>query len=228
MDVKGAPRSVGLIMDGNRRWARDRGLPSFEGHRRGVEKLQEIARFAFKSGVHEVIVYAFSTENWKRAEEEVSYLLGLLEEYFEGSLRELIDEGIKIRIIGERERFSSKLQELIRHAEEDSASGETGTLAIALSYGGRREIVNAVNDAVAAGKTLIEESDIAQALWTSDLADPDLIIRTGGEMRLSNFLLWQAAYAELFFTPTLWPDFSFEEFGAILAEYGKRERRMGV
>ncbi len=220
------PSCIGIIMDGNRRWAKAKNLPTFEGHRRGYEKLKEVLRWAKESGVRHLIVYALSTENWNRTQEEVSYLLGLIRLVLTEDLEVVKKEGGKIVCVGERERFPSDIQEMMRRAETETATLEGVTLVLALSYGGHAEIVQAVNKAVQAGES-VDEKGFAAMLWTKDVPDPDLIIRTGGELRLSGFLPWQSVYSELFFTKTFWPDFSEVEFKSILEEFSKRERRNG-
>lgn len=216
---------VGIIMDGNRRWAKERGLKTFEGHRAGKEVLKKSARFARTRGVKHLVVYAFSTENWNRSSIEVSYLLSLFQEIFEKELKELGEEGARIRFVGQRERFSKELQKAMETLEKETAENDF-TLWIGLSYGGRSEIISAVEKALSAGGEITEES-FAKNLWTVGMPDPDIIIRTGGEKRLSNFLPWQGVYSELFFTDTLWPDFTPKEFDLILTEFSERERRHG-
>lgn len=221
------PHAIGIIMDGNRRWARERGLPTPEGHHAGFEKLRDVVGWAADAGVREVTVYAFSTENWNRSPEEVAYLLELFEMAFEKGLEPLIERGCAIRFIGDHTHFSETLQQKMRELTERSASGTAGTLIVALSYGGRDEIVAATNKLLASGVVSVDATSFAEALDTAGLADPDLIIRTGGEQRLSNFLSWQSVYSELFFTDTKWPDFSHEEFIKILEWYATRDRRHG-
>lgn len=217
--------SVGIIMDGNRRWAKSHGKPSFEGHREGAERLKEMVRWAERANVTHVIAYAFSTENWKRGEEEVGALMKLLEEYLKGDLREL-REHAQIRFIGEREKFNVSIQQAMDEVERGSQ--KTGpVLAIALSYGGRSEIVRAAQNLSSAGIEITEAS-LGEKLMTTGIPDPDLIIRTGGEQRLSNFLPWQSVYSELVFTKTLWPDFSEEEFLEHLSVFRDRKRNFGV
>lgn len=218
--------SVGIIMDGNRRWAKARGLPTLKGHEQGAEKVREVAEWAIEQQVSHLYLYAFSTENWKRSEEEVSYLLKLLERAFAERMKDIEELGVRIRIIGEREQFSTSFQEKMLEVEERSKDNTALTLVFCLSYGSRREIVSAVSRLPE--QSTYTEDDISAALWTAGMPDPDLIIRPGGEKRLSNFLLWQGAYAELFFTDTLWPDFTKEEFSRILEEYRARERRHGA
>ena len=223
-----APACVGIIMDGNRRWAKAKGAASLEGHAAGYENAKAIIRHAFARGVGTIIVYAFSTENWNRSAGEVNYLMQLFARALESEFAALAQEGVRIRFIGDLAKLSPELRAAAEKLEAESAANAPGkTLAIALSYGGRAEITAAVNALMNAGKTAVTEANIAGALWTAGLPDPDLIIRTSGEERLSNFLPWQSTYSELFFTPTLWPDFSPEEFDRILAEYAERERRHG-
>ena len=222
-----SPQAIGIIMDGNRRWAKERSLPTLEGHRQGLEKVKAATRWAFDAGVAEVTIYAFSTENWNRSKEEVEYLMELFEDAFKHQFIEVMKEGGRLRFISQRERMSEKLQVLMRNAEEESKNNENGTLIIALSYGGQAEILSAANALLAEGKEQITETDLRNRMWSAGLLDPDLIIRTGGEKRLSNFLTWQSTYSELFFTDTMWPSFSEEEFTAILADFSSRERRHG-
>lgn len=221
------PTSVGVIMDGNRRWARENGLPTMEGHRQGLDKIRELVKWAQEAGVHEVILYAFSTENWKRSLDEVSYLMDLFEFAFGKWMDELIKEEIQIRFIGDASQAPEKVRKVMKETEEKTASGTKGVLAVAFSYGGRAEILDAVNTLLAHKKEHVTEEEFKNTMWSKGLADPDLIIRTSGEKRLSNFLTWQSVYSELFFTDTKWPAFTQEEFNAILAEYASRERRHG-
>lgn len=214
-------------MDGNRRWAKERGLPTLEGHKAGAEKIFELAEWANASGVTEVILYAFSTENWNRAEEEVGYLMRLAETLFTEQLSKFKESGVKLRFVGDLSRASERIQNVMQTAEEETKSGTKGTLVFAFSYGGRPEILAAVNTLLKEGKESVNETEFSDALWSAGLLDPDLILRTGGERRLSNFLPWQSVYSELFFTDTKWPDLTKEEFDAVLAEYQERERRHG-
>ncbi|OGG64950.1 di-trans,poly-cis-decaprenylcistransferase [Candidatus Kaiserbacteria bacterium RIFCSPLOWO2_02_FULL_55_12] len=220
------PICVGIIMDGNRRWAKAHNLLKLEGHRAGTETLKNAVHFVRESGISHLIVYAFSTENWNREPAEVSYLMNLFHEAIRNELKELGKEGIRIRFAGQQERFSADLQKAIDDIEEETQKNDLFTLWICFSYGGRAEIVTAAAKAAASGEEITEEL-LARHLWTADMPDPDIIIRTGGEKRLSGFLPWQAVYSELFFTDTLWPDFKKEEFGAILTEFTLRERRRG-
>lgn len=224
------PACIGVIMDGNRRWARKRGLPTLEGHRAGYEKLREIVSWATDAGVGTVIVYAFSTENWNRSPEEVGYLMDLFRTVVTRETEEMRKKNARLTFVGDRSRFSPDMQELMHRAESDTATGTAGSLVVALSYGGRAEIMAAARALCAEGVPPegVTEETFAQKLWTAGLPDPDLVIRTGGETRLSNFLPWQSVYSELFFVGMLWPDFSKEEFDRILAEYAGRERRRGA
>ncbi len=219
------PHSVGIIMDGNRRWAKARNVPSLEGHRAGYEKFKQVLEWMKGVGIETAFIYALSTENLKRSEEELAYLFDLFR-LMSGHLDDVAKDGVRVKFIGTRERLPKDIQDMVADLEARTATHTSRTLVVAVPYGGRAEIVAATNRAVAEGKEVTEES-FAQLLWTHGAPDPDLIIRTGGEKRLSNFLLWQSTYAELFFTDTLWPDFSREEFDAIIAEYGTRERRNG-
>ena len=221
-----APACVGIIMDGNRRWARAKGLPTLEGHSIGFAKAKEIVRHAFMRGVGTVVVYAFSTENWNRAPEEVSYLMRLFANALTKEFSDIIQEGVRIRFLGDLSRLPNELRTASENIEKESAKGNK-TLGIALSYGGRAEITTAVNTLLTAGKQKVSEEDISAALWSAGMPDPDLIIRTSGEKRLSNFLPWQSVYSELFFSDTLWPEFTTEELDTILSEFAERERRHG-
>lgn len=220
------PRHVAVIMDGNGRWARKRALPRKVGHRAGVKTMLSIVRHAFETGIEYVTVYAFSTENRFRPKDEVDSLMALIRRNFATTFRELVDGGIRVIILGERSYFPADIEELIGKLERDSAAGTKGTLMVALNYGSRDELVRAVNAAVKGGIT-VDEEKLSALLYTAGAPDPDLIIRTGGEKRLSNFLLYQAAYSELFFTDTLWPDFSPAEFDGIIEEFSHRTRRFG-
>lgn len=221
------PRSLGMILDGNRRYAKENNLPVLEGHRLGAEKVKDIVKWCFDAGIEEVIFYAFSTENWNRSPEEVSALMNLFGEFFETASDVIIEKGGRLRFIGERERFSPRLQEKMREVEEKTKHGTKGTLVVALSYGGRAEILAAVNTLLSSGIESVAEDMFKEAMWSAELLDPDIIIRTGGEKRLSNFLPWQSVYSELFFTGTKLPAFTKEEFESILQAYAKRERRHG-
>lgn len=218
---------VGIIMDGNRRWAKAQGKPGFEGHRAGYDTLTQVVGWAREAKIPHVVAYAFSTENWQRSEDEVGYLMKLFRFVIENEVDRMIAERIRIRFIGERERFPEDLQRGMERIEEATANEYDITLHIAVSYGGRAEILAAVNALQVDGRGTVNEEEFSQKLWSYPMPDPDIIIRTGGDMRLSGFLAWQSVYSELFFLPTLWPDFSHTEFLEILAEFHVRERRRG-
>lgn len=222
-----APACVGIIMDGNRRWAKAKGMLPHEGHRAGYETLKKIVTWAREIGVKNLIVYAFSTENWQRSKIEVRFFLALFGTVLKNMSDELHKEGVQVSFIGDRERFPGALQKEMARTEEETRGNKGVRLLVAVSYGGRAELARAVTILAKKKPTDISEKDIEDALFTAGTPDPDIIIRTGGEMRLSNFLLWQGAYSELFFTKTLWPDFSKREFNKILDEYASRERRRG-
>lgn len=221
------PECVGVIIDGNRRWAREHNVPVVEGHRTGYENLKSFVFWARDAGVKHVIAYVFSTENWNRSTEEVDNLMKLVRFVLNHEVDEMKKEGVHVSIAGERERFDDGMQKLLEKAERETVGGDRIHLVLALSYGGRAEILSAVQQLVQKGDVDITEEQFSKTLWTCGIPDPDMIIRTGGEKRLSNFLLWQAAYSELFFTDTLWPAFTKEEFLEILQEFSKRERRHG-
>ena len=218
---------LGLVMDGNRRWAKAKGLSSFEGHHAGFKKMQEVLRWVRAAGIPNVAAYAFSTENWNRSKEEVAYLMKLFRSILTDELEEFVKERVRIRFVGDRSRFSADMQTLMDRAEAKTCGAYDFTLYLLLSYGGRAEIVAATNKLLTEGKPEVSEEDFRKALWAPDMPDPDLIIRTSGEQRLSSFLPWQSVYSELFFTKTLWPDFSKEEFKMMLDEFSNRERRHG-
>jgi undecaprenyl diphosphate synthase len=228
-----APRHVAIIMDGNGRWAKRRGLPRVAGHRAGAEAVRQTMRAAVKYGVEVLTLYAFSSENWRRTEEEVSDLKGLLGYYLERELDSLAKEGVRLRLIGDYSKFGPELSARLERAMTRLEGNARLTLVVALNYGSRAEIAQAAGKLAAkaaAGEidpSVIDETSLAAELDTHGLPELDLLIRTSGEVRLSNFLLWQAAYAEMIFTPTLWPDFGEEEFGDLLAQYSARERRFG-
>jgi len=228
------PPHVAIIMDGNGRWAGARGRSRLSGHRAGVDALRAIVQHANKIGIKWLTLYAFSSENWARPAAEIAHLFGLLKLFIHRDLKNLADNNIKIRIIGTRENLSDEIKALLGRAEEMTKTNDGLQLVVAFNYGGRGEIVRAVqtiSQQVAAGQLepqTITEDLFAAHLDTADIPDPDLIIRTSGEMRLSNFLLWQAAYAEFCFVPCLWPDFSPQDFDAVLADFCQRDRRFGA
>lgn len=219
------PCHIAFIMDGNGRWARKRGLARSAGHVKGAQTFKEIVEYCFTLGIKNVTVYAFSTENWRRPKEEIDAIMGLMNDYIVDRLN-VVDTRYKIRFIGEEEHFDKGTQEKLRRVEELNPDAEY-TLYVALSYGGRAEICSAVNTLIAQGKKEITEDDISLNVYTAQSPDPDLIVRTGGNVRISNFLLWQSAYSELWFTRTLWPDFKRSELLEILECYKNTERRFG-
>jgi undecaprenyl diphosphate synthase len=227
------PRHVAIIMDGNGRWASKRHLPRVAGHRAGAEALRNALQAASDAGVKVLTVYAFSSENWRRSEEEVSDLKGLMKFYLERELKTLKKEGVRLRLIGEPFAFGSELHARLERAVEETSGNDRLTLVVALNYGSHGEIAAAARELAAkavAGQldpADIDESTVAACLQTRDYPPLDLLIRTSGEVRLSNFLLWQAAYAELVFTDILWPDFGEEAFDDALAQYAARQRRFG-
>jgi undecaprenyl diphosphate synthase len=227
------PRHIAIIMDGNRRWAKQKLLPTGYGHKKGFDTFVNIADLCSEMGVEYLTVYAFSTENWKRSKEEVSGLMNLLSHFIRSKEKELVRNGVRFRVIGRREDLSEKLQGEIAALEEKTKDGEF-TLVVALSYGGRDEIIRAAKKFNAEairrgerGESVGDEAVFSSCLDTAGIPDPDLIIRTSGELRLSNFMLWQAAYAEFYFTDVYWPDFDRAEFDKAIASFSKRERRMG-
>lgn len=220
------PRHVGIIMDGNGRWAKKRGLPRMAGHKEGAENFKRIGEYLLDLNIEVSTFYAFSTENWKRPEDEVNNILELLIDYLEEWLTMRKDKNMHFNFIGDRSRFSPKIRSLMETVERES-SVYPNKLNLALNYGSRAEITRAFNLLQEEGKTNICEEDISSHLYTAGNPDVDLLIRTGGEMRLSNFVLWQAAYAELYFTDTLWPDFKKSEVDQAIDFFRHRERRFG-
>ncbi len=226
--VSRTPSHVAIIMDGNGRWAKRRGLPRLVGHHAGVRAVERIVRAANDLGIRTLSLYAFSSENWKRPESEVSGLIGLFRLYIRTKIGALLAEGARIRFAGKIEGLPPDVQAIAREAEERTASQKGLQLVICLNYGGRQEILDAVNRAAEAGEPFpLDESTLRKYLYLPDIPDPDLIIRTSGEMRLSNFWLWQSAYSEFFFTEKLWPDFGPEDLAQALEDYSGRERRYG-
>jgi len=223
------PVHVAIIMDGNGRWARARGLPRLAGHRAGVDNLRRVLEAAGDFGIQYLTIYAFSTENWQRPQEEVRGLLNILEEVIDRELAELHKNGVQLRHIGRLERLSPRLQEKVRAAIELTKDNDRLVLNVAWNYGGRDELVHAIRSMLEEGykPEEVTEETIEEHLYTAGCPDPDLIIRTSGEMRVSNFLIWQGAYSEWFLTPTFWPDFGPEELLAALHEFANRERRYG-
>jgi len=224
------PKHVGIIMDGNGRWAELRGLPRVEGHRQGAARSKEIIEAAGELGIKVLTLYAFSLENWQRPTSEVKTLMRLLELYLEREIGDLIARGVVFKTIGDVWKLPEDIQTLLREVIEKTASNKGLNLVLALSYGGRDEILRAVKKVLFSGikPEELTEDIFSSYLDTADLPPPDIIIRTSGEMRISNFLLWQGAYSELYFTDTLWPDFTKEEFFLAIQHYQQRERRFGA
>ncbi|MCP3097732.1 isoprenyl transferase [Myxococcus sp. K15C18031901] len=228
------PRHVGIIMDGNGRWAESRGLDRLEGHREGSSSVREVTRTARRLGIQALTLYAFSSQNWARPAEEVAGLMDLLREYLEGERAEILDNGIRLNAVGDVGRLPRYVRDPLDRLIADSAHNTGMVLSLALSYGGREEILQAVRrmaEAISKGElsaAQAEESDFESFLWTHGLPPLDLVVRTSGELRISNFLLWQMAYAELCFTDALWPDFRTEEFLRCVSQYQQRERRFGL
>lgn len=233
VDNNRIPSHVAIIMDGNGRWAQNRSMPRFFGHRQGVAALKKAVRYAANQGIETLTVYAFSTENWHRPPDEVNFLMDLMHKTFSKEIEELYREGVKIVLIGDRSTLSSDILAVWDRAEQITKNNRRMTLNVAFNYGGRTEIVAAVKNIAAkvlTGHISIDDIDdelFNEELYTSHSPDPDLLIRTGGELRLSNFLLWQSAYTEIYVTATLWPDFDEEDFEKALQSYAKRERRFG-
>ena len=228
------PHHVAIIMDGNGRWAKKRGFPRIEGHRRGVETVRTTTFAARDLGVKMLTLYAFSVENWKRPQDEVGALMGLLEYYLKKELETFVRDRVRLRTIGRTDEMPAGIQKLLRTTMEETKLFTDYTLVLALNYGSRTEVVDAARayaTAVAAGQEKLNDSSWAtfsRYLYTADMPEPDLVIRTSGETRISNFLLLQAAYAEFVFTPVLWPDFTKADLSAAIAEYNRRERRFGL
>jgi len=227
--IKRIPNHVAIIMDGNGRWARQRRLPRLAGHRAGTENIRQVVQCFAEYGVKYLTLFAFSTENWSRPRKEVQGLLRILGESIDREIQNLHEEGIKLLHLGRPDRLPESLQQKLQYAIELTKDNTRGTLSIAFDYGGRAEIVDAVRRILDQGipPQSIDEALLSSFLYTAGLPDPDLIIRTAGEMRLSNFLLWQAAYSEYYSTPTFWPDFGREEIEKALIAYSQRERRFG-
>ena len=223
------PRHVAIIMDGNRRWARQQGLPELDGHAAGVEAIRELLRHAVRRGVPVLTLYAFSRENWARSDDEVRGLFGLLEAAIRSETDELRAQGVQVRLLGRLDELPIATRTSIESALSATAGGTRKRLNIAFNYAGRTELVDAVRSIVRSGldPETIDEATVAGALYTAGMPDPDLVIRTGGEHRLSNFLIWQSAYAELITSDTLWPDYGPEDLDGALAEYASRTRRFG-
>jgi len=223
------PQHVAMIMDGNGRWALQRGLPRLAGHKAGTENLRRVIRATVEFGVKYLTIYAFSTENWGRPAEEVNGLMLILQNVIDRELNELHNEGVQLRHIGRLERLDTAIQKKVLHAIELTKNNDRLVLNVAFNYGGRDEIVNAIQNIIKDGIPAEEVTDelVNRYLFTAGVPDPDLIIRTSGELRVSNFLIWQAAYSEWYITPTFWPDFDKEEYRRALETYANRDRRYG-
>lgn len=221
------PKHIAFIMDGNGRWAKKQGLPRKEGHKRGIKAIERALKYVFENGVEIMTVFAFSTENWSRPKEEVDAIIGLLDEYLLSSLDSLTKNQIRLKVLGDVSVLPQSTQLAVKNAVDATARFEGRTFNIAFNYSGRAEIVRAVNNIIKAGVGEIDERGFSEYLYTGGQPDPDLIIRTSGEQRISNFLLYQAAYSEFYFTKTLWPDLSERTLRAALEQYKKRMRRFG-
>lgn len=228
-DTAVIPKHVGYIVDGNRRWAKKHGIPTYEGHLAGYNALKEVALATLEAGVEYASVYVFSTENWKRSVDEVSKLMGLVLKLVSSDLPEFQKHDVKLRVIGSREGVDNKIVEAIERAESETAGNKSGVLALCFNYGGQLEIVDAVKKIVQSG---VEAGDVtsemvAENLYTPEVPPLDIIVRTSGEKRLSNFMLWRSAYSELLFLDKMWPDMTKKDVGSIIKEYTRRQRRFG-
>ncbi|OGR68642.1 MAG: di-trans,poly-cis-decaprenylcistransferase [Elusimicrobia bacterium GWC2_61_19] len=228
LDPARLPAHVAIIMDGNRRWAKKRGLPAIAGHKAGVDSVHDVVRAASRAGIKALTIYAFSTENWRRSKLEVSALMFLLKKTIAAYADELERENVRLMFSGRLDELPKAARQVMSAAEERLRRCGGMVLNIALNYGGRQEILDAANRALAAGAASLDEAAFSKLLYSPSLPDPDLIIRTSGELRLSNFLLWQAAYSEFYVTETLWPDFREKEFIGALLDYQARDRRKGT
>lgn len=234
LDRENLPAHVAIIMDGNGRWAAQRHLPRIAGHHQGIQSVRKIITFAREIGIKTLTLYAFSNENWNRPAKEITQLMILLEQYLNKELKTMMKNGIRFRAVGQIDRLQNSVSQLIHSVEEETKSNDKMLLVLALSYGGRAEIIDAMKQVyqdLSAEKLSIKDLDekkFSEYLYTKDMSDPDLMIRTSGEIRVSNFLLWQVAYTELYFTKTLWPDFREKDFLLALHDYQGRERRFGL
>jgi undecaprenyl diphosphate synthase len=227
IDASKLPVHVAIIMDGNGRWAKKRGLPRVFGHREGAKTVKKTIETASDLGIKVLTLYAFSTENWIRPAGEIGGLMSLLQRYLKAELKSMLSNDIKFMVSGDITKFSAQLQNVIEDTKAKTSGNKGLVLNLALNYGGRQEILSAVNKLVKKGRKAITEEELSSFLYTSELPEPDLFIRTSGEYRLSNFLLWQLAYTELYFTDVLWPDFDKEEFFKAVLSYQSRQRRFG-
>ena len=221
------PRHIAIIMDGNRRWAKNRLLPAGYGHKKGFDTFVSIADECGNLGVEYLTVYAFSTENWSRSADEVETLMGIIKNSVNSYIPKLTEKNIRLNVLGEMHRFDDETRKALENSIESSRSNTGLTVNLCLSYGGRADITKAVNDIIASGKGSVTEEDITASLYTASMPDPELMIRTGGEIRISNFLLWQCAYSEMYFTDVLWPDFGKDDLMEAVKWYSGRQRRFG-
>ena len=222
------PTHVAIIMDGNRRWAKERGLPAFAGHRKGYKRIEEIVKFAKSVGIEQLTFWAFSTENWNRDKKEINGLMRIFRQLLrKSSMKMLTNENAKIVIFGDIERFPSDIREKVRNLVLETKQNNGITVNIALNYGGRAEILRAINKLLQEKQSAIDETHFSSYLYSANQPDPDLIIRTGGELRLSGYLPWQSVYSELYFTKAYWPDFDSEKFRIALEDFSNRQRRFG-
>ena len=227
IDKENLPKHIAIIMDGNRRWAKDRELTTRDGHKEGAQTLEDISKFCNKIGIKYLTVYAFSTENWKRSKKEVSALMAILRMRVDAFIKEKDKQNIRIKVIGDIKGLTKSLQKSIEKAIEITKNNTGLTLNIAFNYGGRTEIIDGINQLLKEGKTSINEEEFRAYLYNTYMPDPELIIRTSGEFRTSNFLLWESAYSEYYITETLWPDFKEEQLKMAIESYMKRDRRFG-
>ncbi len=233
IDPKAIPRHVAVIMDGNGRWAKRKAMNRIRGHEQGSESVREIVRASREIGIHYLTLYAFSEENWNRPRHEIQALMSLLKRFLKSELREMLENGIRLNTIGRTDKLPEDVRKTLLETIKRTGHNQDMVLTLALSYGGRQELVDGIANLarrVKAGQldpAAVSEETISKALYTSDMPDPDLLIRTSGEFRISNFLLWQIAYTEIYVTPTLWPDFRKEEFLSAVADFQHRERRFG-
>lgn len=221
-------KHIAFIMDGNRRWAKKRGLPVIAGHHKGAEMIEPLVEYAAKSGISIITFWAFSTENWKRGEKEVGFLLKVFREFLKSSVaNRMMKKGVRVKVIGDLTMFPKDIYEEVQALIKKSENNTAVTATFALNYGGRAEILRAVSQMKKPARSILDEKEFSSLLYTSDMPDPDMIVRTGGEQRLSGFLPWQAVYSELYFVDILWPDFDQNEFQKAIEEYNRRERRFG-
>lgn len=222
------PNHIGFILDGNRRWAKAKGVSTFDGHKKGYDNLKLIAEACFDKGIKYVSAYIFSTENWNRSQDEVKYLMGLVLKIASKEIDSLVDNNIKVVFLGSRDKLSDKIIKAIDQVQEKSANNTGGTLALCFNYGGQNEIVDAVNSLCASGKLPpYSQQDVTDYIYSPDIPNMDLVVRTSGEMRLSNFMMWRSGYSELIFVDPHWPDFDTDSLDSVINEYTSRKRRFG-